>query len=967
LACIAISSLTNLSIQNRFAMAQGVIAGLPVNGTALDPSHKLHEIEELEKIVRFRDAVLAGLHPRFKVPANVVGRQSSASRNGSSPNSLPSRSNFTSQQHATISTTPDMYANESASHMTRSPNLQRSSTGKFAGPIPTIAKVAKSEINPILLEKSDDLIKAEIQLQRQRLERVLREQVELRRTSQKAALQTSESLPDFDLSEVLFKALTIVHPSATTEAEPSVGARTSASDSFDENTFYSSQHDTPEQRKASLESKEPFESHIQNAISADTHPVNAFPKRDNVEMRDLTLTGITDVDSDVQEVERIDYTLSQPQTMKFSNASKIPGLNTESSGQSQLQAASLGGKEVIDISNGESRRTSVNKLNTQSEAVSGISSVDSHGHADRITVQTTTSQLLGHAFPVSPSPPRVYGHDLSPFAPQPARVSPLVTHKPPPILQQSILLDEPAPSQVTTLRNQAAVSSPESSPKGSKASERKKGKKKKSRKSAGKQSIVDAPDTPYIKTEPKSPSPLTSAPLPRPHKRQRQTFQQGAELNYDEPRYETPREDPLPVVQPRYQERRAESNYIRSDEERRYDPREAEVSYRRAPREEPQYRRVVSHDVRATPQPQSMYVPVHYSPSQSRPARAVSQTVMERPIQELPRYYREEPLSLKTGMRVDMDRDRSRSPILYDRRSPAIMAPPPRLAPRRIVVDEYGRQFYEPAPRPASLRQSVAPLTRPGDDEALFERGPIRAIPRAVAETFEEDGVIYRRASPLPLPRRVLTQPEYQQDYRAYRQREYSTRPTAIAPSGEEYVRVADSIARRQMSHFEEPPREFITRVASVRPEAARYEEAPREYAPRVASVRPEVVRYEDPTRDYMTRVASVRPEAMRYEAVPQFAGRMQSVRPEAAGRDYVSSVRQEAHREMHPQAIREFSVRPVEVELGGREYIPQQAGFAPPRQVIRRIVDDVEYIERPREARREIYADEGPGEVMYR
>ncbi|KAA8571886.1 hypothetical protein EYC84_001838 [Monilinia fructicola] len=55
--------------------------------------------------------------------------------------------------------------------------------------------VKTSEINPILLEKSDDLIKAEIQLQRQRLERALREQMDQHRLAQKALLRLLNPFP----------------------------------------------------------------------------------------------------------------------------------------------------------------------------------------------------------------------------------------------------------------------------------------------------------------------------------------------------------------------------------------------------------------------------------------------------------------------------------------------------------------------------------------------------------------------------------------------------------------------------------------------------------------------------------------------------------------------------------------------------------------------------------------------------
>ncbi len=85
-----------------------------------------------------------------------------------------------------------------------------------------------------------------MQLQRARVERALRDQLEQRRVATKA-LQASEPLPDFDLVDVLQKALVLVQ---STAAPPSTDADVAANlsdaaDSFDENTFYSSNFSTP--------------------------------------------------------------------------------------------------------------------------------------------------------------------------------------------------------------------------------------------------------------------------------------------------------------------------------------------------------------------------------------------------------------------------------------------------------------------------------------------------------------------------------------------------------------------------------------------------------------------------------------------------------------------------------------------------------------------------------------------------
>ena len=244
-------------------MAQGPLAPLAIpNGVAPAPTaDELREIAEYEKIVQFRDAVLAGTHPRVKIPPHLIGKQAHATRNFSSPTTSTPRSNNIAQR-----STPNSHSEDASSSFFRSPNNSRS------GPVAQISKSGQSEINPILLEKSDDLIKAEMQLQRQRLERALRDQIEKQRIATKAALQTSESLPNFDISEVLAKAQALVHPSTQAEVQPAMADDTAASDSFDENTFYSSQHDSSDWSNSSQGQKEPVEVHSGGLVSVGGRP-----------------------------------------------------------------------------------------------------------------------------------------------------------------------------------------------------------------------------------------------------------------------------------------------------------------------------------------------------------------------------------------------------------------------------------------------------------------------------------------------------------------------------------------------------------------------------------------------------------------------------------------------------------------------------------------------------------------------
>jgi hypothetical protein len=144
-----------------------------------------------------------------------------------------------------------------------------------------------------------------------------------------------------------------------------------------------------------------------------------------------------------------------------------------------------------------------------------------------------------------------------------------------------------------------------------------------------------------------------------------------------------------------------------------------------------------------------------------------------------------------------------------------------------------------------------------------------------------------------------------------------------MAPPGEEFVQVRGHAERRQMSHFEEVP------------------------------------------RDYAARASSTRPEPVRYEIPREYVGRIQSVRPEPPPREYATSVLPEARREMPVQSQREFSLRPA-------ESIPRREHAAGPEreryydEVPRGRAAEVAFIERPRarESSVVVYADDVRREV---
>jgi len=773
---------------------------------------------------------------------------------------------------------------------------------------------SKSEINPILLEKSDDLIKAEIQLQRQRLERALREQIEQQRLAAKALLQTSESLPNFDIGEVLQKALTIVHPSTSAEVEPSVDA--SASDSFDENTFYSSQHDTPEPSVQSSSSQSHKDSHIESVnaqshglVSVDKRPVEIYSTKSQTGHQDVVMTGASlsndnhlaaqahsqTQHSSLQQARQV-VIEEQPSQMAKPDATGVP---------SRANDQHL---EQFRVS------TSIPLWTTQN--IAAYQKVDQ--------LQASTGRQIQEAFENDTASPLVRAHNLSPLAPQPARVSPLATRDPP-ILREPIQTEEAQPAQVAALRQKpSGLSSTDSSPKDLKAIERKRAKKEKKKKwKASNNGNTATPDSPYIKPEPRSPSPFAVAPLPRPQKRQRQMGQYAAELNYDEPRYEPSeaqeripeqyKEVPVARVYDRYEDR-----YECAPE-----PRRPEPVYQRVEREEGDYRRISGGQYVRRPDSPGVYA-LPPPPSEARIVRAPPHAIVDRRYHEEPVYYRD-PVP-RASVRPDADHERSRSPVLRERRSPIPMGPPRR--PVRIIIDEYGREYIDPTPVPP-VRQSMAPQNRYREGDVVYERAPLRTVSaRAPVGAYEEDGVVYRTSSPTAAaPQRVITQPEYviPPEYRQYREREYSVRPSATAPPREEYIQIRGAPERRQMSHFEEAPREYIPRAPSVRPEPVRYE-IPREYV-----------------------------------------GRMQSARPEGPPREYAASARPEPHREMMPPISQpEYSVRPVDSIPRREHIIVSDSDRYYEEAPSRRPAAEVAFIERPRarEASVMVYADDVRREV---
>jgi hypothetical protein len=208
------------------------------------------QVKEYEKILKISDDIFTGAHPRLKVPQQFVRK--TASRNAPNPPTPTRQAQVkTAGGQIPFQGNPSQSKPAAAGVASAQSIKVNASSGATSAPQSTrIVPKPTSEIDPIFLTKSDDLVRAELQLQRQRVERALREQLEQKKqeSRQRAAMQDVK--PDFDVSEVLNKAFELVPPSPSIDV-PGPNGMEAPSDSYDESFDSSRAPDSPIQQKPS--------------------------------------------------------------------------------------------------------------------------------------------------------------------------------------------------------------------------------------------------------------------------------------------------------------------------------------------------------------------------------------------------------------------------------------------------------------------------------------------------------------------------------------------------------------------------------------------------------------------------------------------------------------------------------------------------------------------------------------------
>ncbi|KAE8144774.1 hypothetical protein BDV25DRAFT_166104 [Aspergillus avenaceus] len=774
------------------------MAATQVPSGSIPPRLPPSEVQEYEKILKISDDIFTGAHPRLKVPQQFVRK--STSRNP--PISSQAQGKVADRPGSSIGSAPQSASTPTKPASALGTNAAEAPSG--ATGIPRIVPKPTSEIDPIFLTKSDDLVRAELQLQRQRVERTLREQLEQKRQESRQKASIQDAKPDFDVSDVLNKAFEMVKPSPSVDA-PVNGA---PSDSFDENSFYSSR--APDSPQQGDQQKQPSPAPQSNS----DEPVAEAPAENySDELQRLEALNRTESDQEIQDTypvaeHGISFQRQQPRPVEANYVSHRFQENqaTDAYEEPEYSPPAPGVAPMERDDNyefqrgytGGARRRGPGPETQQLDRVRYARRSNSPGDDVRV----------------------VRNHITSPAAPRPSRVSPLAIAKVPSVHRQKDSRSEygverqaspDAPPQQLLPRKRRRLLEDRERPR-----------------AASYRMQAGAPAETYIKEEPVSPPPFADAPAYR----SRQAQERPVYIDIASPHY-TPvveRREPLsrdPAYELDPYDLRADPGVPRTG---------SRLSTRRPVRDDQDLRRVASlHQARHPEYPRE-----YIDPSSPHAMRAASYAVVERPPAERPRYYDEiaPPPTRRYIPAVESPTSPRYQEAYYDDEPPSRMMAPPT---RRIVVDEQGNQYYEtvPAPRFQAMPPPVSRVPNPRgeiyDDHPAVRYASVRAPSvledpyggRRYVQDMPPPQGTYRRvtdyARPVPGERRPYVAP--------FDEREPLPRSAS--------AQVTEYPARRPPFIEEtEVPRERIVRMPSVRPPTTRYEE-PREVIQRVESVRP--------------------------------------------------------------------------------------------------------------------------------
>lgn len=786
----------------------------------------IQELLEYEKILNIHDQIFSGNHPRLKVPQHVIRKVTP--RSVHTP-PLPVAPALSTEAVAGLKSKVHPHPPNTNHTQVKNTLLNGSATTVAVDTISSGAPTGRvsttkttSEIDPIFLTKSDDLIRAEIQLQRQRIERQLREHLDQKRIEAKQKISLQESQPDFDVSDVLVKALELVKPISTSDIE-GANANPVTTDSFDENSFYSSKApDSPRNGEEDEPLPVPEQTRPMDIddLDADAH---ADRHIDTVQQFDPGDRNLVDLEMNAP-FNVADKRAPSPRSPGNTSVADI-GLNHRNiREQPDIYDEPEYSPPGPDIPSNGGRDTG--DFNTEGDV----------SHRRRSNLRTSDRGQDPRRVSSPSNDVRVVrNHITSPAAPQPSRVSPLAVSKVPSLPQNRHVRHDNDGGRSSILQGSARTS-PEApiQPLAPRKRRRIQETRDKARVVEARR-IEDSPE-PYIKPEPISPPPFVDVPptiVRRRHPQDASTF-----VDIVSPRYSPVAErQEIGARGPVYEDRYNKGYDVESPIDLSAARGSPRVGYRRPVRDDQNLRRVASLQ-HARQSDYAHEYPEPVANFQPRFIRSTSYTVSDRSFQSEKARYFDEPTQPYARRYISADvsptSTRFRDSYAEAEPGPRHMAPPP----RRVVVDAQGNRYYESlaAPKVQPLQGTSTRLSKAeAYNNAQAPNGSVRATSiiddgyrdRRYIHDMPPPQVAYRRAS--EYPRSVVA------DGRLYA-REIDDRAPVIRSGS---VQVLD-YPPRHATYVEEPPfpREEVVRMSSVRPVPTRYEEH-RETLQRMPSVRP--------------------------------------------------------------------------------------------------------------------------------
>ncbi|KAF2713146.1 hypothetical protein K504DRAFT_131843 [Pleomassaria siparia CBS 279.74] len=249
------------------------------------PSEARREADFIERLLHIRDQVFASKHPRIQLPSKVLEQVAPRPAHYTPPSSRPTTNGTPNGAHS-LSSKPFPPRPESFAQYPPSAHEFVSPARPTQRPFSAVS--TSSGIDPVLLTKSDHLIRAELQLKRQQIERDLKDQLDKKSRGN----DTEDRESRFDVEGVLTKAHELVKPLSGLQVSSTNSDRT---ESFDENSYYSS--------KANSWSPEEGDTNKDvNGVKA-AEPLNLQAKRSAIEAQLTTAKPATPTQPKLKQVE----------------------------------------------------------------------------------------------------------------------------------------------------------------------------------------------------------------------------------------------------------------------------------------------------------------------------------------------------------------------------------------------------------------------------------------------------------------------------------------------------------------------------------------------------------------------------------------------------------------------------------------------------------------------------------------